>query len=325
MSIIPVVYYHMFFFNSLLVFILLIFIQTKSGLLESNSNKIRMATLGFFLLIYLLIIIGLRPLNYRFGDMVIYDRELELYRNGAPFDFEKDFLFECIKFFFAKNSSSDYFFIFCAILYIIPLYAVSKKLFKEFWFYAFFMFIASFSFWAYGVNGVRNGVATSLFLYGIVKDKSIIRNCILVSTIFIHKSMAIPLFAYFLSQNYKNTKVLFAFWLIAIPTSFIAGGFFESLFLGLGFGDEKLEMYLGDFNASNEGVNINVGFRWDFLLYSSFGIFAIWYFLFKRKLQDPYYTKIGNMYIIANTFWVLVIRDLPIFHGLCWVWLSFIH
>jgi len=308
MSIVPVAYYHMFFFNSMLLFVLLIFIQTKTGLLESNSNKVRNATFGVFILVYLLIIIGLRPLNFRFGDMVIYDRELELYRMGAPFDYEKDFLFECIKFFFAKYSSSNSFFIFCAILYIMPLYYVSKKLFNDYWFYAFVMFVASFSFWAYGVNGIRNGVATSLFLYGIVRDKSTVRNGILLSTFFIHKSMAIPIFAYYLSQNYKNTKVLFTFWLLAIPTSFFVGGFFESLFLGLGFGDEKLELYLGEFDASNEGVNINVGFRWDFLLYSGFGIFAIWYFLFKRKLKDEYYTNIANMYIVANTFWILVIR-----------------
>ena len=96
-------------------------------------------------------------------------------------------------YFFAKYLSSASFFFFCAALYIIPLYSVSKKLFKDYWFYAFIMFVTSFSFWAYGVNGIRNGVATSVFLYGMTRDKKTSRNAILLSTFLFHKSIP-PIF-----------------------------------------------------------------------------------------------------------------------------------
>lgn len=308
MSFISVAYYHSIFFNSLLVFTFFVFIQTKTSILESLTNKKITSGLGLILMLLLILFIGFRPVNFRFGDMVIYDRELEVYRFGAAFDYSKDIIFEFLKYVFAKYFSSTSFFFFCALLYIVPLYSVSKKLFKDYWFYGFLMFVTSFSFWAYGVNGIRNGIATSVFLYGMTREKKSSRILILLSTFFIHKSMLIPIFAYFVSKYYKNTKVLFAVWIIAIPLSFVVGGFFESLFLGFGFGDEKLELYLGEFDAANEGVNLDVGFRWDFLVYSGFGIFAVWYYLFKRKLNDPFYTNIANMYIIANTFWVLVIR-----------------
>jgi hypothetical protein len=276
--------------------------------IESPTNKSNTNAFGMLLLVILLIYLGLRPINFRFGDMVIYERELENYRNGTPFDYSKDFFFEVLKYFFSKYLNSASFFFFCVVLYIMPLYSVSKKLFKDYWFYSFIMFVVSFSFWAYGVNGIRNGVATSVFLYGITRENKYIRWAIIIATFFIHKSMMIPIFAYFMSLNYKNTKVLFAIWVLAIPLSFVLGGFFETFFLGFGLGDEKLDLYLGDFDAVNEGVNLQVGFRWDFLFYSFFGIFAIWYYLFKRKLQDSFYTNLANMYIIANTFWVLVIR-----------------
>jgi hypothetical protein len=120
--------------------------------------------------------------------------------------------------------------------------------------------------------------------------------------------MIIPIFAYFVSTYYKKTKVLLFIWLLAIPLSLVVGSFFETFFLSLGFGEEKLDLYLGEFDTVNEGVELIVGFRWDFLFYSCFGIFAIWYYVFKRKLDDVYYTNLANMYIIANTFWVLVIR-----------------
>ncbi len=307
MNLVPVAYYHFVFFNALLAIVLIVFLQTRTSLLESQTNKNATKFIGFLVLFLILYYIGLRPINYRFGDMVIYDIELQMYQYGTPFNYSKDFLFESLKYIFAKNFGSTSFFLFCTLLYVMPMYSVSKKLFQDYWFYAFIMFVTSFSFWAYGVNGIRNGVATSVFLYGLTRDNKYAKIIILVSTFFIHKSMLIPILAYFLSLNYSNTKVLLRVWLLAIPLSFVAGGFFESFFLSLGFGDDKLELYLGEFNA-NEGVEIEVGFRWDFLVYSAFGIVSIWYYIIKRKMIDPYYSNLANMYIITNAVWVLVIR-----------------
>ena len=93
-----------------------------------------------------------------------------------------------------------------------------------------------------------------------------------------------------------------------IPLSLVMGGFFESFFLGLGFGADKLDSYLGEFDQANEGVEINVGFRWDFLLYSATGIFAGWYYIIKKKFEDVLYQKIFLTYLISNGLWVLIIR-----------------
>ena len=81
-------------------------------------------------------------------------------------------------------------------LYIVPLYIVSKKLFKRYGFYAFYLFIASFSFWAYGTNGIRNGIATSVFLLVFTTNKKWLQVLLLFIAIQFHSSMLIPTAAF---------------------------------------------------------------------------------------------------------------------------------
>lgn len=259
-------------------------------------------------MIFFLFFIGFRPINFRFGDMVIYNEEFNNYVKGGRFDRSKEFLFEVFKYFFARNLSATSFFFTCTFLYIFPLYLATKKLFIDYSFYAFFLLIISFSFWTYGTNGIRNGIATSLFIFAISRDSKIAKFIILFAIIFIHKSILIPIIIYLIVSKFNYTKSYLVFWFLSIPISLVLGSFWERFFLGLGFANDKLDTYLGGVNQAQEGVTLVIGFRWDFLLYSAVGIFASWYFIFVKKFEDKIYFSICNIYIIANAFWVLVIR-----------------
>ena len=300
--------YTLFYYNFLLVITLFIFIKSWTISLESPVNLIEKNVLGFIFFLIILLFIGFRPINFRFGDMVIYNIEFEKYVNGAAFDTKKEFLFESFKYFFAKNFSATSFFFVCAFLYITPLYIASKKLFVDYSFYAFFLLVISFSFWAYATNGIRNGIATSLFIYAITRDSKIIKWAILLAIIFIHKSILITVIIYLLVSKFNFTKVYLLLWFICIPLSLVLGSFLEQFFLGLGFADEKLKVYLEGVDQVQEGVTLVVGFRWDFLLYSAVGVFASWYFIFIKKFEDKTYSLICNTYLISNSIWILVIR-----------------
>ena len=304
----PVANYSLIYYNFLLVITLYVFLSSRAVLLESPINLIQKNFFGYIFFIMILLYLGLRPINFRFGDMVIYNVEFEKYVNGATFDTKKEFLFESFKYFFAKNLNATSFFFVCAFLYITPLYFATKKLFVDYSFYAFFLIVISFSFWAYATNGIRNGIATSLFIYAISKDSKIIKWTILFAIIFIHKSILIPVIIYFLVSKYNFTRTYLLLWFICIPLSLVLGGFWEHFFLGLGFADEKLEDYLGGIDQVKEGVTLVIGFRWDFIFYSSIGILASWYFIVEKKFEDRIYSSICNTYIIANAFWILVIR-----------------
>ena len=308
-TLIPIQYYIPVYYNILLFFTLIVFFQSNGSPIESTSNLRSKKIFGFFMLIFTLFYIGLRPVSYRFGDMVIYDIEFQDFMSGGTPKYTKDVLFEFLQYNISKTRSNVLFFFLCELFYIYPLYSFSKKMFKDYSFYAFFMLVISFSFFSFGTNGLRNGIATSLFLYAISRDNKLVTVLVLFASIFIHKSVALPIVCYMVTFIYNKPKSYLYFWILAIPVSLALGSLFQSFFLKLGLiDDEVITTYLGEFNAANEGVEIKVGFRWDFILYSASGVFAGYYFIFKRKFEDKFYLKLFNVYLMVNGFWILIIR-----------------
>jgi hypothetical protein len=139
--------------------------QSVNSELSSSNNIGSKRGLGIIFLAVILLYIGLRPISFAFGDMAVYAQEFEEYKFGAPLRVERDVLFEIFMQACSKIMSAEIFFLLCAALYILPLYFLATKLFGKYWFYCFFILVISFSFWAYGTNGIRNGIATSLFLF----------------------------------------------------------------------------------------------------------------------------------------------------------------
>lgn len=287
-----------------------VFFQSFNTDLTKSKNLQAKSILGIILLYLLTFYVGLRPLNYRFGDMVIYNMQFQEFLNGAPPKYEKDILYEFLMYLCSKTGSVTVFFFLCSVIYFFPLYFATKKLFKDYWFYAFFMLIISFSFWSYGTNGVRNGMATSLFIFALTRTNRLKIALFILLSILIHKSMLLPALGYIITFFYNKPKQFLYYWFATIPLSLILGGFFTNLFLNLGIVEQaRLTGYLGtSFNAASEGVELKTGFRWDFLLYSASGVFAGWYYIFKKNFKDFFYYNLYNVYLFANGFWVLVIR-----------------
>jgi hypothetical protein len=308
-TLIPIQSYVAVYYNILLVLAVLFALYSSSSSL-TTKNSLRLSnTFGKVTLIVVLLFMGLRPLSYRFGDMVIYNIQFNDLKNGSALSLKKDVLFEYFMYFMSRIGDANLFFFTCCLLYILPLYFFTKKIFQDYWAFAFIMLVISFSFWSYGTNGIRNGIATSIFLLGCSRSNKIWAMSIMILSLFIHKSLIIPTAAYLLVVFYNNPRVYFYFWLFSIPLSLLLGGFFSSFFIGLGIVEEdRISAYLGDFNQASEGVKLKVGFRWDFLLYSASGVFVAWYFIFKKKFEDVLYFNIVGIYLIANAFWIIVIK-----------------
>lgn len=305
---IPLEIYAKVFFNFLLFIVLIIFLQSPSTPIQSNQNLKFKNFLGHFVLIVSSVYIGFRPISgLYFGDMGRYAISFTEYVNGANVVSDRDIFFEYFGKFCSGFMDTNAYFLTLALLYILPFYFVSKSFFKEYWFYAFLLFIASFSFWGAAVNGIRNGIATSFFLMGLTQKKNYTKYVWIFLAISFHKSLLIPTMVYFATLFYKNSKIYLLIWLFAIPLSFVAGSVFESFFLGFGFGDEgRLDGYLTELE---EGIiNSKVGFRWDFILYSATGVFAGYYYIFKKKYEDSMYSQLFNMYLLTNAFWILIIK-----------------
>ena len=305
-SIIPLPYYTTVFYNVILFITLIAFLNLQlKGYVIYNPKKKEYASL--ILLFVVTLYMGLRPVSGRyFGDMGVYYHNFQFYASGGEITRSRDLLWNI----FMKLSSGimnvQLFFILCAVLYIVPLYKAAKNWLGVDRYFLFLMLVASFSFWSYGTNGIRNGIATSLFVLGLSYYKHRYWQFGLIAlSYFIHGSILIPMVAFLLTIFYKNPKYYLYGWLLAIPISLVFGGVMETFFISLGFGGQRAE-YLTMREFDNQFSS--TGFRWDFLIYSASAVFAGYYFIFKKKFNDKVYIQLFNMYVIANAFWVLVIR-----------------
>lgn len=307
---IPLEYYTGIFYNVLLVASLIVVMGAVSTQIDSEQNLKSKGILGVILLLFCSLYIGFRPVNGKyFGDMRVYATVFEAYGEGEAVILEKDVYFHQFMKWSSGVMSMELFFFICALMYIIPLYIFSKRVFKEFWFYGFFALIISFSFWSFGVNGIRNGIATSMFLMAMSFTK--IRDIIIgISLAYAaHRSALIILGAWLITYRLKSPKLALAGWFVAIPLSLALGSFWEAFFLNFGFGEEeRLEGYLGETEDEFSQTEAGSGFRWDFILYSALGVFTGWYFIIKKKFDDAFYTRMYIFYLITNAFWILVIR-----------------
>jgi hypothetical protein len=299
-------YYTPFYYYTLFAVVLFTLLHTLSLKIESSRNKAFIKFTGHLLLAFVILYMGLRPISgFYFGDMRTYANIFEGYAAGDPITSLKDPLFHLFMQASSKIMGVHTFFLLCATLYVFPLYIVCKKWFKNYWFYGFLMLVTALSFWAYGVNGIRNGIAGSLFLLGISRDKRIFQILWLFLAANFHLSILLPILLFIGVQFYNKPRWSIVFWFMCIPLSLLFGGLWENIFANLGFEDDRFSYFIDEVDASQFRA---VGFRWDFLLYSAVGVFAGWYFIFKRKFQDPVYYQLFNIYVLANAFWILVIR-----------------
>lgn len=306
---IPLELYYKVYVNISLFFVLFTLIHAFTLSMEDSKNVLYINFTGYFFLIFSIIYIGLRPVSGRyFGDMSTYYRYYTSYLNGESVNVNKDVLFHYFMKLCSYIMSPSIFFTVCFSLYILPMYRVSKVFFEEYWFYSFLMFVVSFSFWTYGTNGIRNGIAASIFLLALsYQNNKIIMIAIFVLATQIHQTLLLPVLAYFLTLVYNKPKVFLIVWLCAIPLSIIMGGFWEIFFASLGFGDERLGGYLLS-SQENTGPPIKARFRYDFLIYSSVAVFTGCYCIFKKGFNDLIYSSIFSTYLLCNAFWILVIR-----------------
>ncbi|WP_299311836.1 EpsG family protein [uncultured Aquimarina sp.] len=307
-TLVPLEYYFPLYINIFLILVLFTLLHTMLLEINDSKNIVFINFAGIILVTFLILYLGLRPVSGKyFGDMRTYTKYFKWYQSGGAILGSKDVFFHIYMKSLSYIVSAPVFFTVCVAIYIIPLAKISRTLFKEYWYYSFLMFAVSFSFYTYGVNGIRNGAATSLFLLGLsFHRKKVIMGLFFLVSVSFHKTMFLPIIAYTVTHFYNNPKTFLKGWLLCIPMSLVMGGLWISIFSSLGFADDRLSGYL---NAEVDAAAFaSTGFRWDFLFHSAFAVFAGWYFIYKKNFEDKFYFQLLNTYLICNGFWILVIK-----------------
>lgn len=243
------------------------------------------------------------------SDKINYRNTFENLAAGTyPYRYQpKDFLFFAYqKICAAVGMSSDAFFLLTSTIFCTNFFIAGKRIFREKADLYFFAMTVSFGFFSYGVNTLRAGLALSFLALALsFYPKKLKMLFLALIAVGIHKSTLIPIAAFSTAFFFPHPRLL-------------AGGWLGCLCISLAVG-EQIQTYFGNFFIDAEDTRLSgyllgenssykTGFRWDFIAYSLIPIIiGLW--LRKREFfNDKFFNLVFGTYIVANGFWLLVIR-----------------
>ena len=280
----------------------------KNGNITYPLNKRKKD--GTLLLVLLMVLfIGFRPESGVFMDMINYIEDYYVFHRNTTFIFNKEAENLLFDNYFAWIGSMDlgttFFFVSIAVIYFVCTYIACRRLFPQDTLAAYLVFLAAFSTFSYGTNGIKAGAAASIFLVAMSYRENL-KMCIpliLISWGF-HHSMIMTVAAFALTLVYKNSKVYFAGWCFCLLIAIAHITFFQELFAGIlsDSGDSGAN-YLNETGGDWGGRS---GFRIDFVIYSAMPIFVGYWAVYKKRLQlSKIYTCLLNLYMTLNGTWML--------------------
>ncbi len=275
-----------------------------------RGSKSRM--LAWLLAIFVTLYIGTRPLGC-YVDTKLYTEIYDLLKRGVwesnrghanePFwEFVED---TCLPIMDASGWLTV-----IAIFYIGGMTFAARRWMPDHFLMALVFLFTSFSFFSYGTNGIRNGMATSIAMLGISlfnddKKRLIIGYILLFIACLTHKSCMLIFAAATAARYFRDTKVNVIIWICCIILSLLFAETLKELMASL-MNDERSTSYITQDISVDDSKFSRTGFRWDFILYSSVPILLGWYATTTRKIQDNTYLFILSTYIFANCVWCLI-------------------
>ncbi len=247
------------------------------------------------------------------GDTYNYTRKFLAISNNLEFNEKKDLGFYVYMRLMSGIGNVTFFYIVSAFLYIVPPYFTFRKWLGQNAYFALVIYISSMSFWGFAINGLRNGLATSFFIFALAfLNRKLIMAAIIVLAITFHKSIILPTAALILVQFFSNSLLLIKVWLFSIPVSFLFGRKIMSM-LGTILSssvsaiDKRSASVLSSEASEEVSAVTTSSFRIDFIVYSGAFVYLGYYFLHKLGYKSKLYTQLFQMYLITNTIWVFVI------------------
>ncbi len=300
---IPADYYIVIF--HIIVVIATIIILNDYNYTTQNPDISKGNKTGLNLAIFLSILIGLRPINIAFVDMVGYAGLYDWIKSaGVDYDWNtENVIFDNLILFASKNGYDKeiFFLIITSIYYIITFWGI-KRIFKNHSLAAYIVWLGSFSTFSYGVNGIKAGAAAAIFILALsFYDKKFYAIILSLIALGFHHSMLVCIVAYICVVLLKNPKYYLTFWCLCFIISSLRITYFQMLFANLS--DDSGASYL--LTTEGEDFGGKGGFRLDFILYSVLPIAIGYMALFTKKLASSKYTLLYNFYLLTNGIWML--------------------
>lgn len=308
---VPILQYTHYFDLLVLFLVLFAVFQCFTNQVLQKPTVESNAIFGFVVTVFIILYMGLRPEKGPFGDSIIYANGFYNTDPRSSFSFGREWAFRDLNLLMAKVGNIHSLFFSCALIYVGSLWWAMKRIFGNYYWIPLLVVISMFTFWNYGVNGIRNGLGASVFILALSYANNIpVMILLAIIALGFHQSVLLMIGAAILAWFYNKNKLYLGIWLAAIPISLRYGWTLQYLLASTGFmqSDERLAGYLTRDNEIGVSFETSSSFRWDFLLYSAMAVGVAYYFIYIRKYKDQYYTWLFNIYLICNAFWIIVIR-----------------
>lgn len=302
-----------------LVFGLCMIVVMRNYSVEDNTiiyAKPSLPIPAILLTLFLIVFLGTRPSSFVFGDSYFYEHTYNNYVDDYEFpNLNSEWLWNNMNT-LSKNLGFEVhdFFLVVTVLYFGLMLLCCWRLFPNNTWIAVLFFFDSYSCYTYGVNGIRNGLGTSIVLLAVTflteKDwRKFVSIPLMLIVYGIHHSTMLPSAAALTAAFViKEPKYAIRFWIASIFISLTMGNAVGDFFASLGFDDRMSSYFQGQEDTVTMSKFSDTGFRFDFLLYSAMPVLMAWYVTVKRNFKDRAFNIIANTYILANAFWVMVIR-----------------
>lgn len=301
------------YFDLLVLFLVLfaVFQCFTNQVLQKETVQVN-AIFGFAVTAFIILYMGLRPERGPFGDTVMYAKWFyNIDKNGSLMPWGREWAFRDLTILMAKIGDINTYLLTCAFIYVGSLWWAMKRIFGNYYWIPLLVIISMFTFWVYGVNGIRNGMGASVFILALSFANNIpVMILLAYIALGFHQSVLLMIGAAILAWFYNKNKIYLGIWLACIPISLQFGWTLQYLLASTGFmqDDDRFASYLLRENEVGVTAATSSTFRWDFLLYSAMAVGVAYYFIYIRKYKDQYYTWLFNIYLICNAFWIIVIR-----------------
>ena len=258
-----------------------------------------------FLAIFMMLFIGFRPISGVFIDMGNYHETFEHFKGLNPhFNFEtENFIFSNIfSAFMMFQWPEEVFYFIIAVIYFGGIIWACLKLFPNHTLFSFVVYLAAFSTFSYGTNGIKSGAAASVFLLAVAyKDNKWLAALFALISLGFHHSMMLPIGAFVLAYFIKDPRYTFRFWIICFIIAALHITIFQDAFAY--FTNESSSNYL--IISEESGKQYLTGFRLDFILYSVVPIIIHKLLRMNYIVNSSQYDFIINFYTLSNAIWML--------------------
>ncbi|MDE7120098.1 MAG: EpsG family protein [Muribaculaceae bacterium] len=291
-------------------YIVLLILSICAVAAYSRNNRFLNVGIGWPLAIALILFLAFRPLTFKygFGDTPGYAFFFEHMKSQTHIDFKaKDLGYEIISF-SLRNFDVSVLFMFMGALYVVPQLLAAKRLTPTHYGILFLIIVCSFSFWGYGVNGMRNGAALALVMLGMVRRNVVLTPVLFVCAASIHGSALLPICAYCINFAYRKPATYMKIWCVCVVLSMFVSNMLTDVLPLQDLIEDKRVAYLSkDFTGDNSDKFSSTGYRWDFVLYSAIPVILGYRKIVSGAVKDRIYIWLYNTYCMCNAFWLFTI------------------